>query len=235
MIDKAVGKILRKYNIFEYKSPTDYISIDDYYKVKAYAYLYKALSEGANSIDIAEMTLTLTSTKYPKKLVEYLKDNGIEIIRKESGIYYIENTDIKTQLIITRELSDEESEYLKLLQFEHKNKDILSKWIYEYINNIKNPLYTVIMNVLTESNPNEILEVYRKMGIAKLSEDNRAFLMDVMKKLELDKKLREEGKIEGRIEAAKSLLQLGVNIEIIMKATDLSEEEIIKIKREINN
>ncbi|MDP4147185.1 MAG: hypothetical protein Q8936_22370, partial [Bacillota bacterium] len=44
-IDTAIGKIFRKYNIFEYKSPTDYISIDDYYKVKAYAYLYKALSE----------------------------------------------------------------------------------------------------------------------------------------------------------------------------------------------
>ena len=31
-VEKTFGKILRKYNIFEYKSPRDYISIDDYYK-----------------------------------------------------------------------------------------------------------------------------------------------------------------------------------------------------------
>ncbi|OBR89908.1 MULTISPECIES: hypothetical protein [Clostridium] len=31
-ITKSLGKIFRKYNIFEYKSPTDYISIDDYYQ-----------------------------------------------------------------------------------------------------------------------------------------------------------------------------------------------------------
>ena len=29
----------------EYKSPTDYFSIDDYYKVRAYAYLYKVLAK----------------------------------------------------------------------------------------------------------------------------------------------------------------------------------------------
>ena len=54
-IDKSIGKMLKKYNVFEYKSPTDYISIDDYYKVKAYAYLYKVLSKNTNSIDIKEM------------------------------------------------------------------------------------------------------------------------------------------------------------------------------------
>jgi len=41
-IDKTIGKIFRKYNVMEYKSPTDYFSINDYYQVKAYAYLYKA-------------------------------------------------------------------------------------------------------------------------------------------------------------------------------------------------
>lgn len=35
-IERPIGKLLRKYNIFEYKSPIDYLPIDDFYKVKAY-------------------------------------------------------------------------------------------------------------------------------------------------------------------------------------------------------
>ena len=38
------------------------------------------------------------------------------------------------------------------------------------------------------------------MANVKLSEDNRLFLMDMVKKLEIDKKLREEGKMEGILE-----------------------------------
>lgn len=32
-IRKNIGRIFRKHNIVEYKSPTDYLSIDDFYKV----------------------------------------------------------------------------------------------------------------------------------------------------------------------------------------------------------
>ena len=38
-INKNIGRIFRKYNIIEYKSPTDYISINDFYKVCGYAFL----------------------------------------------------------------------------------------------------------------------------------------------------------------------------------------------------
>lgn len=41
-INKNIGRIFRKYNIIEYKSPTDYISINDFYKVCGYAFFYKA-------------------------------------------------------------------------------------------------------------------------------------------------------------------------------------------------
>jgi predicted transposase/invertase (TIGR01784 family) len=85
------------------------------------------------------------------------------------------------------------------------------------------------MDVLAESNPEELVEVYKKMEIAKISEGNKAFLMDVVKKLEIDKKLIEEGRLEGKIEDAKNLLNLGVSVDIIIKATGLSEEEVLKL------
>lgn len=71
-VDKVIGKFFRKHNIFEYKSPKDYISTDDFYKVKAYAYLYKVISNKTNSIDIKDITITLTSLRYPEKLIKHL-------------------------------------------------------------------------------------------------------------------------------------------------------------------
>lgn len=69
--------------------------------------MYKALTEGTNNIDIKEMTITVTSSKYPRKLIDYLKNEQKAIVEnKEKGIYYIKNTDIETQLIVSRELSD---------------------------------------------------------------------------------------------------------------------------------
>lgn len=229
-ITKSIGRMFRKYNIFEYKSPTDYISIDDYYKVKAYAYLYKALSEGTNNIDIKEMTVTLTSSKYPRKLIDYLKNEQKAIVEnKENGIYYIKNTDIETQLIVSRELDDDKSQYLKLLQIQHENKSLINNWIIEYINNIKNPLYAVIMNVLAEVNPNEILEVYKDMGNVKLNESNREFLLDMMKKLELDKKLKEEGIEEGIRQLILKQYAKGLTAEYIADINDINVEYVKKV------
>ena len=37
---KNIAKIFRTHNLIEYKSPTDYLSVVDFYKVHAYAYLY---------------------------------------------------------------------------------------------------------------------------------------------------------------------------------------------------
>ena len=35
-VRKNIGRIFRKHNIIEYKSPKDYLSIDDFYKVYGY-------------------------------------------------------------------------------------------------------------------------------------------------------------------------------------------------------
>ncbi|MBC2582945.1 3-isopropylmalate dehydrogenase [Clostridium sp. DJ247] len=241
-IHKLIGKIFKQYNIFEYKSPSDYVSIDDYFKIKAYAYLYKALSSETNKIDIDDITLTITSNKYPKKLIQYLKSTQkAEIEKIDSGIYYIEKTDIKTQLLVTKDLPDEQAAYLKLLQTKYQNRELIKKWLMEYISNTKNPLYAIIMDVVTEANPNELLEVYKDMGVGKISSDNKEFLLEIMRKLELDKKLREEGRQKGKeegstekaLKVAKNLLEMGLDIKQVAIATELSIEQVKKIKNRV--
>jgi len=253
-IDKTMGKIFRKYNVMEYKSPTDYFSIDDYYKVRAYAYLYKVLSEKTNPISIEEITISIVVNKYPNKLIKYLKEKqGVNTSQIEKGIYYIENTDIKTQIIVNnKNLNKKDSEYLKLLQIKQQDSGLLEKWINEYARNTKDPLYSIIMNVLTEINTNSILEVYKKMGVPQISEENREFLLEAIKKLQIDKKIREEGIEEGiekgiekevkqriekevkeRIEKIKKSLIKGYSVETITEILEVSNEDVERVRKQM--
>lgn len=161
------------------------------------------------------------------------------ILEKEPGLYHFEGTEIKTHLIVTKYLSEDSANYLKLLQTEHESEYLITKWLKDYIKNRKNPLYEILMSVLLENNPNEIMEGYKAMGIAKLNEDNKAFLMDAIKELEIDKKLKEvgkaEGKLEGKLEAARNLLKLGVSADIVIKAIGLSKKDVLSIKKELES
>ena len=232
-IEKPIGKLLKKHNIFEYKSPTDYLSIDGFYKVKAYAYLYKVLSEGENSIDINDLTITLTSSRYPRKLIDYLKEKDINVAKQSEGVYYLEGNDIQTQMLIIKELSEESVHYLSLLQNKHERIDLLASWFKEYLKNMQDPLYEVIMRVLEKSNPNEIMEVYRNMNIAKLSKENEKFLLNAIEELELNKRFKEEGIKEGKYSVAKRLLMKGQDIDSIMDITELTREEVEKLIKEM--
>ena len=199
--------------------------------MKAYAYLYKALSGETDRININEMTITLTSSRYPGKLLDYLKNEiKADIEKAGSGIYYIKDTDIDTQILVSKQLDDGEAGYLKLLQNQQQDRNLMKNWLTQYISNIKDPLYAVIMDVLAKVNPDEILEVYKDMGMPKISESNMEFLMDMIKKFELDKKLEQKGKEEGREEDAINFLKLGIDEEMIAKGRGLSIERILELK-----
>jgi hypothetical protein len=68
VIDNPIGAIFRGVNIVEYKSPADYLSVDDFHKVGAYARLYSVL----NKKDTANMSVTFVTTAHPRRLLEYL-------------------------------------------------------------------------------------------------------------------------------------------------------------------
>ena len=72
-IYKNIGRIFRRYNIVEYKSPTDYLSIDDFYKVYGYSCFYKSEAKRVDSIKITDITITFVSKKYPIELIEHLE------------------------------------------------------------------------------------------------------------------------------------------------------------------
>ena len=70
VIKKNIASIFREVNLLEYKSPTDHVSIMDFYKVYAYACLYASFEK----IPVSNLTITFVESRYPRKLLSHLEN-----------------------------------------------------------------------------------------------------------------------------------------------------------------
>ena len=52
VLDIDIGRLFKTYNIIEYKSPKDGLTIDDYIKTVGYAYLYKGLGATVDAVPL---------------------------------------------------------------------------------------------------------------------------------------------------------------------------------------
>ena len=112
-IQKNIGRIFRTYNIVEYKSPVDYLSIDDFYKVYAYACFYKSDAQEINQIKAEEITITFVSARYPRELIKHLKAVRNYEVSGENGIYLTNNiTEVETAKKIMDEYEKHQNEGL---------------------------------------------------------------------------------------------------------------------------
>lgn len=153
VIHKNLGQIFRMYNIIEYKSPDDYISIDDFWKVYGYALFYKAESAFNDAIKISELTITYVSMSYPVKLVAYLiKNLGLSIEKRDKGIYYINKDRIPMQIVVTSELAEDENLWLKSLSNNLKDTKTVDRLSKEYTKHRKDDRYKAVMNVVVRAN-----------------------------------------------------------------------------------
>ena len=75
-IQNRIGRMFRTYIIIEYKSPDDYLSINDFYKVYGYACIYQSDTDRVNEVDPKELTITFVCSHYPQRLLRHLKDTG---------------------------------------------------------------------------------------------------------------------------------------------------------------
>ena len=100
-----IGKIFRRYNIVEFKSPDDMLGIDVFIKAQGYACLFKAYGEKADSRKMEEISVSLIRWARPDKLFEYFKEHRAKVENPCKGIYYIrEMVLFPTQIIVTKEL-----------------------------------------------------------------------------------------------------------------------------------
>ncbi len=160
VIYKNLGKIFRKYNIIEYKSPDDYVSIDDYYKVLGYACFFKSDVSGIDTIKVEDITVSFVCSHCPHKLRKHLTcKRHLEIYKQEKGIYYIEGEIFPVQFILISELDEESNFWLKNLTDNINGSEVVQKILHEYAKHENEGLYKSVMNIIVNANKEAFEEV----------------------------------------------------------------------------
>ena len=130
-IRNEIGRLFKKYNIIEYKSPKDEMNIETLYKVGAYTSLYKAYGDTVDERRADEITTTLIRKAKPVKLFHYFEEHGISLENPFKGIYYVKSGVLfPTQIIVTKELNPQEHIWLTALSDgmqKQQLKDLLVK------------------------------------------------------------------------------------------------------------
>ena len=124
-IKNEIGHIMRTYNVIEYKSPEDALTIDDFYKTVGYACLYKGYGEYVDAVPINELTISIFREARPEKMFLTLQKYGHKIEEKYPGIYYVtEHLPFPAQIIVTQELEPGEHRSLRILSNHAKKEDV---------------------------------------------------------------------------------------------------------------
>ena len=216
-IQKNIGRIFREYNIIEYKSPEQYLSIDAFYKVLGYACFYKADVQYVDTIKAEKITISYVSKSYPRKLIQHLKSvRGYRLVSKDKGIWYIEGGMFPMQLIVTSKLSEEDNFWLKNLTNDLKEKSEADKMFEEYGKHSDSKLHKSVMDLIMQANER----------IGKEAKGNMCNALRELFKEEID-----EAKKDGIKELVVKKLAKGKSVEQIadeLEQTVEMIEELIK-------
>lgn len=117
-IPKNFARIFETYNLFKIKGFSSSMTINDYYVTISYACLLvsQLCNIGTKQYSSLDVTVTLLTFRYPRKLMNHLQNERELTIRKISpGIYHIDECILKAQIIVTSELSPDENLCLSCL------------------------------------------------------------------------------------------------------------------------
>lgn len=214
-IQKNIGRIFKKYNIVEYKSPDDYLSVDDFYKVHGYACFYKSDTKKANEINVDEVTVSFVCPRYPRKLVKHLTKRLNRIVeKKEPGIYYIFGDMFPIQVLVTSELSEENNMWLKNLTNDLKDVSTAERLVRAYEKKQDNRLYSSVMDIVVRANAEKFEEVRR--------------MCDALRELMKDDIKKEVEEQVQKVAAEK--LQQGLEQGLLQEKENLIRKKILKNK-----
>ena len=200
-IKNEIGKIFRKHNIFEYKSPMDELNIDTFYKAVAYACLYKVLPNHVDEIPAEEITITLIRDRKPVKLLGELEKSGYGYKKEAAGIYYVNGAMFPVQIIVSSELDVDMHVQLKALT-DRLEESLLRQYLLQastFEGREKN-LADIVLQVIVNSNMEKVREWKGSERI--MCEALRVLMADELneERMEGQREGRIEGQREGRIE-----------------------------------
>ncbi|MBQ7506190.1 MAG: hypothetical protein IJT05_02590 [Lachnospiraceae bacterium] len=116
VIDNSVGRMFRKYNIIEYKNPSDALNIDVVWKCIGYAAIYKSLGAKVNEIPDSELTISIFRNARPRNLLQMLEEEGRSVDNPYPGIYRINGLSIlPLQIVVPTELEEDDFRALRIM------------------------------------------------------------------------------------------------------------------------
>ncbi|XME04317.1 hypothetical protein QYZ88_009110 [Lachnospiraceae bacterium C1.1] len=162
-----VFSFFHKYNIIEFKSPDDELSIFVLWKVVGYACLYI----NRDRVPDNEITLTLVRAAKPVRLFKDLEDRGAKVVDGSvdgpaKGIYTIENWDdhFPIQIIVSTELEGDEYAFFRTISKKPADDDI--KLIVE----------------MADKETDPVIRQFLKEYLDKLSDMNREIVENVKRR-----------------------------------------------------
>ena len=210
-IGKNIAAIFREVNILEYKSPDDYASVGDFYKVYGYACLYASLDK----VPITDMTVSFVESHYPRELITHLKKNrGYTVEENSPGIYTVKGDILPMQLIDSRKLHTEENFWLRDLR---SNLGPTDMWrvLHAIKSQGKAARVKAYLDVITRANKDSLQEAI-KMSSTSLTVEEILENAGFYARAEERKALK----------IARNLVNLGYPLEDIASATQLEPEKV---------
>ena len=231
VVGNEIGKLFRRYNILEYKSPKDTLDIDVFMKAQGYACLFKAYGEKSDSRKIESITVSLIREARPEKLFRYFKEHKVSVEVPYKGIYYVTGNIVpfRTQIVVTRELDWEKHRWLCSLSGKLTKqglRDLLIK-------------VSCLEGKMEKEYADSILEVAlkanRELADQLRSDENMSkTLLEIMEPVlqERTEKAIKEGRKEGRKEGmVYAYYEMSLETKEIAKRVQLTEEEVLEIIR----
>jgi hypothetical protein len=222
VIEKNIARIFRRHNVFEYKSPEDYASVEDFQKVCAYVWLYASM----NKASMRDITVTIVGTRHPNEALRYLKEDwDCKISEPYSGVYIAKGFMIPVQIVESKKLNKHENLWLYSLQ-NNVNAENLKAVLRAVAKRGKGERFGAYLNVLLSANPKtmkeidvmtaELREVFIETGLA-----------DEWKAMGVEK-----GRGIERLWVARNALKKGLSMWDVAEITGLSREEIEALTKE---
>ena len=224
-IEIDIGRIFRNFNVVEYKSERDSLTVRDYHKVLGYALLYSSFERVA----LSDMTVTFAVTMRPRELLKHVSAAGLAVREAGEGITYIEGGMLPVQILECKKLSEDENLFIRGLRRGNKTEDllkILGRLDNQQGLNMKNA-YIDRLRMANMEAFEEVLSVndsWKEMFFRLAEKDGW-----------LEMREREVRAATARVtarEAATRMLGFGLPIEQICIVTQLPAEEIMELARE---
>jgi hypothetical protein len=218
-IDKNFARIFREFNLIEYKSPEDYLSVNDFYKVYGYVCLYAAL----NDVSITGLTLTFVVNRSPREVLKhFIEVRGYGITETYPGIREVAGDILPIQIIESKKLSSVDNLWLKSLTggLDLESTSVILR---EGSKKGKEAPIRAYLDVILRANSAMIREVLNMS-------DSTLTIEMVLEETGIAAKYEARGEAKGeekaRTEIARNLLDMGWTIEQTAKTSCLSPEKV---------